>query len=79
MEVAARVRVRSTIKPGGIGGRTRVWYSKARRGVHVPLPIHDGRSLLWHPKIRSQTLDGGSVVEVVHLAVEVVHQLDRGV
>jgi hypothetical protein len=61
-----------TIKPGGIGGRTRVWYSKGRCGVRVRLPIHAGRSLLWHPKIRSRTLDGGSTVEVIH-------RLDRGV
>jgi hypothetical protein len=72
MEIAAKVRVCSTIKPGGIGGRTRVWYSKARCGVCIPLPIHAGHSLLWHPKIRNQTLDGGS-------AVEVIHQLGRGV
>jgi hypothetical protein len=72
LEVPARVRVCSTIKPGGVGGRTRVWYSKARCGVRVPLPIHADRNLLWHPKIRSRTLDGG-------LAVEVIHQLGRGV
>jgi hypothetical protein len=72
MEIAAKVRVCSTIKPGGIGGRTRVWYSKARCGVCIPLLIHAGHSLLWHPKIRNQTLDGGS-------AVEVIHQLGRGV
>jgi hypothetical protein len=65
-------RVCSTIKLKGIGGQTRVWYSKGRCGVHVPLPIHVGRSLLWHPKIRSRTLDGGS-------AVEVIHRLGRGV
>jgi hypothetical protein len=72
LEVATRVRVCSTIKPGGIGGRTRVWYSKARCGVRVPLPIHAVHSFLWHPKIRSQTLDGGS-------AVEVIHRLGRGI
>jgi hypothetical protein len=51
--IAIRIRVRSTVIPGGIGGRSRVWISKARCGVHIPLPIHDGRNLLWHPKIRS--------------------------
>jgi hypothetical protein len=51
--IAIRIRVRSTVIPGGIGGRSRVWISKARCGVHIALPIHDGRSLLWHPKIRS--------------------------
>jgi hypothetical protein len=40
--------------------------------VCVPLSIHAGRSLLWHPMIRSQTLDCGS-------AVEVIHRLGRGV
>jgi hypothetical protein len=55
LEIAARVRVRSTIKPEGIRGRTRVWYSKVRHGVCIPLPIHAGRSLLWHLKIRSRT------------------------
>jgi hypothetical protein len=40
--------------------------------VCVPLPKHAGRSLLRHPKIRSQNLDGGS-------AVKVVHQLGRAV
>jgi hypothetical protein len=72
LEVASRVRVCSTIKPGDIGGRTRVWYSKARCGVHVPLPVHAGHSLLWHPKIRSRTLDDGS-------AMEVIHRLGKGV
>jgi hypothetical protein len=33
LEVAARVRVCSTIKLGGIRGRTRIWYSKTRCGV----------------------------------------------
>jgi hypothetical protein len=64
--VAVRVRLCPTIIPGGIWGRTRVWYRKARRGVRVPLPEHVGHSLLWHPKRRSRTLDGGSVVKVVH-------------
>jgi hypothetical protein len=74
MEVAARVRICSTIKPGGIGGRTRVWYSKARCGVHVPLPIHIGHSLLWYPKIRSRTLDSGLTMEVIHrLGIGVWH------
>jgi hypothetical protein len=41
-------------------------------GLRIPLPEHAGRSLLWHPKSRSRTLNGGS-------AMEVVHQLDRGV
>jgi hypothetical protein len=72
LEVAARVRVCLTIKPGGIGGQTRVWYSKARCSVCVPLPIHAGHSLLWHPKIRNRTLDGGSTVEVIR-------RLGRGV
>jgi hypothetical protein len=72
LKVAARVRVCSTIKPGGIGGQRKVWYSKARCGVRVPLAIHAGRSLLCHPKIRSRTLDGG-------LTVEVIHQLGKGV
>jgi hypothetical protein len=40
--------------------------------VCIPLPIHAGRSMLWHPKIGSRTLDDGS-------AMEVIHQLDRGV
>jgi hypothetical protein len=53
-------------------GRARVWHSKARCGVCIPLSIHAGHSLLWHPKIMSQTLDGGS-------AVKVIHRLDRGV
>jgi hypothetical protein len=66
LKVAARVRVCSTIKPRGIGARTRVWYSKARCSVRVPLPTYTGCSLLWHPKIRSRTLDGGLAVEVVH-------------
>jgi hypothetical protein len=34
--------------------------------VSVPLLEHAGHSLLRHPKSRSQTLDGGSVVKVVH-------------
>jgi hypothetical protein len=53
LEIAARVWVCPTIKPGGIRSQTRVWHSKARSGVCIPLPIHAGRSLLWHPKIRS--------------------------
>jgi hypothetical protein len=72
MEIAARVRVCSTIKPRGIRGQTRVWYSKARLSVCIPLPIHVGRTLLWHPKIRSRTFNSGS-------AVKVIHQLGRGV
>jgi hypothetical protein len=72
LEVVARVRVCSTIKPGGIGGPTRIWYSKGRCSVRVPLSIHASRSLLWHPKISSRTLDGG-------LTMEVVHRLGRGV
>jgi hypothetical protein len=40
--------------------------------VRVPLLEHVGHSLLWHPKSRSRTLDGGS-------AVKVVHQLSQGV
>jgi hypothetical protein len=38
----------------------------ARCGLCIPLPKHVGRSLLWHPKSRSRTLDGGSAVEAVH-------------
>jgi hypothetical protein len=72
LEIAARVRIHSTIKPGSIRGRTRVRHSEARRGVCIPLSIHAGLSLLWHPKIRSQTLDGGSTVKVIH-------RLGRGV
>jgi hypothetical protein len=72
MVVAIRVKVCSAIIPGGIWGRIRVWHRKSRRGVHVTLPKYDGHSLLWHPKSRSQTLDGGS-------AVKVVHRLGRGV
>jgi hypothetical protein len=71
-EAAARVRVCPTVKPEGLRGRTRVWYSKARYGVCIPLPIHAGRSLLWHPMIRSRTLDGG-------WALKVIHRLGRGV
>jgi hypothetical protein len=70
--VVVRVRVCSTVIPGGIWGRSMVWYRKARHGVCVPLPEHAGRSLLQHPKSRSQILDGGS-------AVKVVHRLGRGV
>jgi hypothetical protein len=33
LEIASRVRIRSTIKPRGIRVETRVWHSKARRGV----------------------------------------------
>jgi hypothetical protein len=66
MEIATRVTVHSSIKAGGIRGQTRVLYTKARRGVRIPLPIHAGRSLLWHPKIRSRTLDGGFAMEVIH-------------
>jgi hypothetical protein len=71
LEVVTRVRVCSTIKSRCIGSRTRVWYSKGRCGVRVPLPIHAGHSLLRHSKVRSQTLDSGS-------AVKVVHRLGRG-
>jgi hypothetical protein len=66
MEIAAIVRVCLTIKPRGAGGRAWVWHSKARCGVCIPLPIHAGRGFLWHPKIRSRTLNGGSAVKVVH-------------
>jgi hypothetical protein len=38
LEVAARVRVCSTIKPGGIGGRTRVWYRKVGVVCVYPFP-----------------------------------------
>jgi hypothetical protein len=30
------------------------------------LPEHAGCSLLWHPTNRSQTINGSSVVKVVH-------------
>jgi hypothetical protein len=53
LEIAARVRVHSIVEPGDIWGQTRVWCSKARCGVCIPLPIHDGCSLLQHPKSRS--------------------------
>jgi hypothetical protein len=72
LEIAARVRICSTIKPRGIRGQTRVWHSEARHGVCVPLPIHAGCSLLWRPKIRIRALNGGSVVKVIH-------RLGRGV
>jgi hypothetical protein len=72
MVVAVRVRVCPAIISGSIWGRTRVWHRKARHGVRVPLPEHADHSLLRHPKSRSQTLDGG-------LAMKVVHRLDRGV
>jgi hypothetical protein len=38
LEIAARVWVCPTIKPGGIRSQTRVWHSKARSGVCIPLP-----------------------------------------
>jgi hypothetical protein len=38
--------------------------------VRVPLLEHAGCSLLWHPKSRSRTLNGGSVVKVVHQLAE---------
>jgi hypothetical protein len=69
---AGRIRVCSTIIPESIWDRIRVWYSKDRRDVCIPLLKHTGRSLLWHPKSGSRTLDGGSDVKVVH-------QMDRGV
>jgi hypothetical protein len=72
MVVAVRVRVCPAVIPESIWGQTRVWHRKARRGVHVPLPKHAGRSLLQYPKRRSRTLDSG-------LAVKVVHRLGRGV
>jgi hypothetical protein len=74
MEIAARVRVCSTITPGGIRGQTMVWHSKARCDVCIPLPIHAGHSLLWHPKIRSQTLDGDLAMKVIHWLGRVVLQ-----
>jgi hypothetical protein len=72
MVVAVRVRVCPAIIPRGICGWTKVWHKKARCSVYVPLSEHAGRSLLQHPKSRSRTLDGGSVVKVVH-------RLGRGV
>jgi hypothetical protein len=72
MVVVVRVRVCPAITPRGIWGRTRVWHRKSRRGVCVPLPEHASCSLLRRPKSKSQTLDGGS-------AVKVVHRLGRGV
>jgi hypothetical protein len=72
MVVAVRVRICPAVIPGNIWGRTRVWHRKARLGVRAPWPEHTGRSLLQHPKSRSQTLDGGSTVKVVH-------RLGRGV
>jgi hypothetical protein len=70
--VTVRVGIRLAVIPGGIWGRIRVWHGKARHGVCIPLFKHAGRSLLWHLKSRSRTLDGGS-------AVKVVHRLGRGV
>jgi hypothetical protein len=51
--VAIRIRVCPAIIPESVWGQIRVWNSKARRGVRVPLPEHAGHSLLWHPKSRS--------------------------
>jgi hypothetical protein len=72
MEIATRFRVCLTIKPRGTRGRTRVCHGEARHDVCIPLPIHAGHSMLWHSKIKSRSLDGGS-------AVKVIHRLDRGV
>jgi hypothetical protein len=42
--------------------------------VRILLPKHVGRSLVWHPKSRNRTLDGGSTMKVVHrLGREVWH------
>jgi hypothetical protein len=51
--VSIRIRVHSTVIPGGIGGRTRVWIGKGRCVVCLPLAIHADCSLLWHPNIMS--------------------------
>jgi hypothetical protein len=64
--VPVSVSVYPAFIPWGIWGQTRVWHSKARCGVRVPLPKHDGCSLLRYPKNRSQTISGGLTVEVVH-------------
>jgi hypothetical protein len=64
--VVIRVCVCPAIIPGGIWSQTRVRHRKARCGVCVPLPKNIGHSLLRYPKSRSQTIDGGSAVKVVH-------------
>jgi hypothetical protein len=64
--VIIRVCICLAIVPRGIWGRTRVWHRKARCSVHVPMSEYAGHSLLRHPKSRSQILDGGSSVKVVH-------------
>jgi hypothetical protein len=69
LEIAARVRVRSTIKPEGIRGRTRVWYSKVRHGVCIPLPIHAGVACCGISRLGVEP----------GLVVEVIHRLCRGV
>jgi hypothetical protein len=60
------VHVCPAIAPGGVWGRIEVWHRKARCGLRIPLPEHTGHSLLWHPKSRSRTINGGSTVNVVH-------------
>jgi hypothetical protein len=47
---AGSVRVCSTIAPGGVWSRSKVWQREARRGLRIPLPEHADRSLLQHPK-----------------------------
>jgi hypothetical protein len=64
--VVVGVHVCSAITPEGVLGRTEVWHRKFRCGLHIPLPEHTSRSLLRHPKNRSRTINGGSVVKVVH-------------
>jgi hypothetical protein len=58
------VYVRS-LHPGAYGTGPVFWIEKLG-AVCVPLPEHAGRSLLWHPTNRSQTINGSSVVKVVH-------------
>jgi hypothetical protein len=64
--IAASVRVCSAIAPRGVCGRGKVLHRKIRYDLHILLPKHVDRSLLWHLKSRSRTLDGGLAMEVIH-------------
>jgi hypothetical protein len=53
------------ITPGVYGAEPRLDIEKLG-AVCVPLPEHVAHSLLRHSKSRSRTINGGSVVKVVH-------------